>query len=226
MINNFEQIETLLSFDDPDLFYHLQIIRRGKDHPNLVAANRTIKTYYIDNNEKLSKIKQEIIDLCEYFGARAYINLAPKSYRKCTMQCISDMAIRAKDGDFKKIYKCWNTVVGYVKSDEPHWIVDIDILTNKGDSKPIYYGNGIISHIKNMDIENYIEYECEPTNKLISTTDNIIIYKSKIYTHIPTKNGYHIITKPFNLKQFKDKYPDIDVHKNNPTILYIPKSLD
>ena len=114
MIDNFEQIETLLSFDDPDLFYHLQIIRRGKDHPNLVAANRTIKTYYIDNNEKLSKIKQEIIDLCEYFGARAYINLAPKSYRKCTMQCISDMAMRAKDGDFKKIYKCWNTVLGYV----------------------------------------------------------------------------------------------------------------
>lgn len=44
MIDNFEQIETLLSFDDSDLFYHLQIIRRGKDHPNLVAANRTIKT--------------------------------------------------------------------------------------------------------------------------------------------------------------------------------------
>ena len=52
------------------------------------------------------------------------------------------------------------------------------------------------------------------------------VYESKIYAYIPTKNGYHIITKPFNLKQFKDKYPDIDVHKNNPTILYIPKSLD
>lgn len=224
MIDNFEQIETLLSFDDPDLFYHLQIIRRGKDHPNLVAANRTIKTYYIDNNEKLSKIKQEIIDLCEYFGARAYINLAPKSYRKCTMQCISDMAMRAKDGDFKKIYKCWNTVVGYVKSEDPHWIVDIDIPNNKDSKETIYYGNGIVSRIKIMDIENYIEYECEPFNA--SHKGSIAIYNSKIYTQIPTKNGYHIITKPFNLKQFKDKYPDIDVHKNNPTILYIPKILD
>ena len=36
---------------------------------------------------------------------------------------------------------------------------------------------------------------------------------SKIYGYIPTKNGYHIITKPFNLKQFREKYPDIDVHK-------------
>lgn len=205
MIDNFEQIETLLSFDDPDLFYHLQIIRRGKDHPNLAAANRTIKTYYIDNSEKLSKIKQEIIDLCEYFGARAYINLAPKSYRKCTMQCISDMAKRAMDGDFKKIYKCWNTVVGYIKSDKPHWIIDVDGPTN-----------GCISE--------FIEYECEPLHYTKYYLNKV--YESKIYAYIPTKNGYHIITKPFNLKQFKDKYPDIDVHKNNPTILYIPKNLD
>lgn len=205
MIDNFEQIETLLSFDDPDLFYHLQIIRRGKDHPNLVAANRTIKTYYIDNSEKLSKIKQEIIDLCEYFGARAYINLAPKSYRKCTMQCISDMAMRAKDGDFKKIYKCWNTVVGYIKSDKPHWIIDVDGPTD--------------GHIS-----EFIEYECDPIKYHIECQNKV--YDFKIYDYIPTKNGYHIITKPFNLKQFKDKYPNIDVHKNNPTILYIPKSLN
>ena len=224
MIDNFEQIETLLSFDDPDLFYHLQIIRRGKDHPNLAAANRTIKTYYIDNSEKLSKIKQEIIDLCEYFGARAYINLAPKSYRKCTMQCISDMAKRAMDGDFKKIYKCWNTVVGCIKSDKPHWIIDVDIPSIKNNNETICYGNGILSQIENISISEFIEYECEPLHYTKYYLNKV--YESKIYAYIPTKNGYHIITKPFNLKQFKDKYPDIDVHKNNPTILYIPKSLD
>ena len=205
MINNFDLISSLLNFDNSDLFYHLQILRRGKDHPNLLSANRVIKTYYIDNNEKLDKIKKEIIDLCEFFGARAYINLAPKSYRKCTMQCIADMAVRAKDGDFKKIYKTWNTVVGYVKSPDPHWIVDVDGPTD-----------GMISE--------FIEYECEPLRYYIEGPHKI--YYNKIYDYVPTKNGYHIITKPFNLEQFKKKYPDIDVHKNNPTILYIPKSLD
>ena len=29
-----------------------------------------------------------------------------------------------------------------------------------------------------------------------------------------------------NLQQFKKEYPDIDVHKNNPTILYIPSNVD
>lgn len=202
MINNFDLIPSLLNFDNSDLFYHLQILRRGKDHPDLPSANRVIKTYYIDNNEKLDKIKQEIIDLCEFFGARAYINLAPKSYRKCTMQCIADMAVRAKDGDFKKIYKTWNTVVGYIKSSDPHWIVDIDTNFNE-------------------EIDNFINYQCQPIKY-----DKYGELQSKIYTHIPTKNGYHIITSPFNLEQFKKQYPNIDVHKNNPTILYIPKSLD
>jgi hypothetical protein len=43
---------------------------------------------------------------------------------------------------------------------------------------------------------------------------------------VPTKNGIHLITNPFNLNAFKFGFPNIDVHKNNPTILYIPKSLD
>jgi len=37
---------------------------------------------------------------------------------------------------------------------------------------------------------------------------------------VPTKSGVHIITRPFNLKKFKEKYPNVDVHKDNPTILY------
>lgn len=222
MIDNFEQINNLLEFPSEDTFYHLQIIRRGKDHPDALSA-RTIKVYYIDNPEKLSKIKQEVINLCEHFGARAYINLAPKSYRKCTMQCISDMAKRAMDGEFNKIYKCWNKVVGYVKSDKPHWIVDIDIPNNEDSNNIITYGNGILSHIKNMEVEDYINYKCEPLHYTMYYLTKV--YENKIYARIPTKNGYHIITKPFNLKQFREKYPDIDVHKNNPTILYIPDNI-
>lgn len=37
-----------------------------------------------------------------------------------------------------------------------------------------------------------------------------------------TKSGYHLITKPFDMQVFRERFPDIDVHKNNPTNLYIP----
>lgn len=37
-----------------------------------------------------------------------------------------------------------------------------------------------------------------------------------------TDNFEQVITSPFNLKEFKKKYPELDVHKNNPTNIYIP----
>ena len=44
----------------------------------------------------------------------------------------------------------------------------------------------------------------------------------KIVAVIPTKSGFHLITKPFNSMLFAGfKFP-VDIHKNNPTILFIP----
>lgn len=196
MIDNFTQIKNLLTFPNDDIYYHLQILRRGKDHPELPAANRVIKSYFICNLESLDYVEEEIKKLCEFFGARAYINLAPKSIKKTTMLQLKYLAQRAYEGDFKKIWKSWNTCAGEIKGEESRWVVDIDGPTNG-------------------EISEFIEYQCEP---IIKTFDGKI--KSKIIEYIPTKSGYHIITIPFNLQQFKEKYPDIDVHKNNPTLLY------
>ena len=82
MIDNFELIKPLLEFPNDDIYYHLQILRRGKDHPELPAANRVIKSYFICSLESLDYVEEEIKKLCEFFGARAYINLTPKSIKK------------------------------------------------------------------------------------------------------------------------------------------------
>jgi len=44
--------------------------------------------------------------------------------------------------------------------------------------------------------------------------------KDETITIIPT-NGEHWVTSPFNLGIFKNYGGTIDVHKDNPTILYI-----
>ena len=193
MIDNFELIKPLLTFPNDDIYYHLQILRRGKDHPELPAANRMIKAYFICSLEGLDYVEDEVKKLCEFFEARAYINLAPKSIKKTTMLQIKYLAQRAYEGDFKKIWKSWNTCAGEIKGEEPRWVVDID-------SKNIKW-NYVMD-----DIDTLEPYDMD----------------TKYITNIPTKSGWHIITTPFNLQQFKEKYPDIDVHKNNPTILYIP----
>lgn len=195
MVDNFELIKPLLKFPNDDIYYHLQILRRGKDHPNLPAANRVIKAYFINQLESIDYLKDEIIGLCDYFGARAYINLAPKSVRMTAALQMKYIAQRMYEGDFKKIWKAWNTCAGEIKGEEPRWVVDID--------EKIMWG----------EIMDFID-TLEPYSK-----------DTKFITNIPTKSGWHLITTPFNIAEFKKVYPDIDVHKNNPTILYIPDNI-
>ena len=193
MIDNFELIKSLLEFPNDDIYYHLQILRRGKDHPELPAANRVIKPYFICSLESLDYVKDEIKKLCEFFGARAYINLAPKSIRKTTMLQLKYLAQRAYEGDFKKIWKSWNTCAGEIKGEESRWVVDIDHNVDDPNLEPAWGA-----------IADFIDYECEPKiDPLLCFCD------TKIIADIPTKNGIHLITKPFNtLKSTKRFYPD------------------
>jgi hypothetical protein len=75
------------------------------------------------------------------------------------------------------------------------WIVDVDFKdVNENDI---------------LRIKTAIN-DCEPFGDHIITT-------------IPTPNGIHIVTTPFNTQQFitnQDVYYKCDVKKNNPTILY------
>jgi hypothetical protein len=72
------------------------------------------------------------------------------------------------------------------------------------------------------------------TKRWIVDVDDLSINKGDLYTainncqsgvqvnviaEIPTKNGYHIITNPFNLSQIQ--LPDgVEIKKNNSTLLY------
>ena len=204
MIDNFKLIKSLLEFPNDDIYYHLQILRRGKDHPELPAANRVIKPYFICSLESLDYVEDEIKKLCEFFGARAYINLTPKSIKKTTMLQLKYLAQRAYEGDFKKIWKSWNTCAGEIKGEESRWVVDYDYP----------YPESCHTDDDVWILEANIDSKCEPVKMMNGK------YVSKVIAEIPTKNGVHIITTPFNLQQFKQIYPDVDVHKNNPTLLY------
>lgn len=164
-----------------------------------------IKAYFICSLESLDYVEEEIKKLCEFFGARAYINLAPKSIRKTTMLQLKYLAQRAYEDDFKKIWKSWNTCAGEIKGEEPMWIVNIDDNFN---TYPISK--------KVQNIKYFIDKTLEPYTLLHNP-----LRVGKVIAEISTKNGIHLISNPFNLQQFRKEYPDIDVHKNNPTILYI-----
>jgi hypothetical protein len=90
----------------------------------------------------------------------------------------------------------FDSVVGQLKTLEKRWIVDVDV-------KDVGFAEEVAKFINSLRPEG-----------------------DKIETAIPTKNGYHLITERFDVKTFSEKYPDIDIQKKNPTLLYYPNSLE
>ena len=209
IINNLELIKPFLKFESNDIYYHLQILKRKKDCEEHEKArnnsSRCLKTYYIGSIEYLEKTFSEIQKLCKYHQARAYINLNSKSYIKTAFEMNIKVAERMKNKQFEYIYRCYESAAGMsdVNVGNIRWIVDID----EKDISPLML--------------SYIEYQCAPFSNWMYDVDNDIdVFNSKILAKIPTKSGWHLITKPFNLQQFKQQYSNIEVQKNNPTLLY------
>ena len=209
IINNLELIKPFLKFESNDIYYHLQILKRRKDcleHEKARNNNaRCLKTYYISSIEYLEEKFPEIQKLCKHHQARAYINLNSKSYIKTAFEMNIKVAERMKNKQFEYIYRSYESAAGMsdVNVGNIRWIVDID----EKEISPL-----MVAHI---------EYGCAPVSIWTYSPDNDKdIFNSKIIATIPTKNGWHLITKPFNRKQFSDKYPEIDIQINNPTLLY------
>jgi hypothetical protein len=73
-----------------------------------------------------------------------------------------------------------------------------------------------------------IEYSCKPITEVKFDDAGFPIGHKvgpKIEAIIPTKNGHHLITKKFDVTVFAKLYPNVDIQKKNPTLLYYPKSL-
>ena len=206
MVNNFAKVRHLLEFRSDDDFYFLQVIQRKKDHGKGKIAgtnnnSRLIKAYYIRSLEYYDSIIPEVKTLCEVFGARAGINLNRRSYRRCTLMTLQKLTLQIVDDTFNKAHKAWDSVVGtHHAENDKRWILDIDDYNPESDVDQKW--------LKNMEM--WIIEECEP------------FVGKKIIAELPSKSGVHLITRPFNLRTFHSAYPEIEIHKNNPTNLYIP----
>jgi hypothetical protein len=150
--------------------------------------------------EYLEKRYEEIRQLCEIFKARAYIHVQKQNHFDVSLEMMIELAQRIRNGVHKQ-QGLFDSVVGQIKTQEKRWIVDVD---TKDETK----------------IENII--------KILNRVHPQDVGE-KIETIIPTKNGYHLITKKFNVMEFQYVVSVLgivpDIQKKNPTLLYLPNSL-
>jgi hypothetical protein len=199
MIDNIEHIKKLLNFEEKGDFYMLYVFKRKKDQPE---GER-------DNHQSVRTIKSYCVDSIEYLEKR-YDEIKQlcemfkaRAYIHVQKQNHRDVSLNMMVALAQRIQDgnhkqqgLFDSVVGQLKTYEKRWIVDIDV----SDYHAVYEVTKFISTLK-------------PEG-------------SKVESVIPTKNGYHLITKRFDVKTFSEQYPDIDIQKKNPTLLYLPNSLD
>lgn len=206
-IDNFDLIKGLMDFEESDnLFMHLQILRRGKDHPDLPAANKLIKSWLVRSREHLDSLKEEVVFLCEHYKARAYISCAPKSIAKLNTLILRKLADNLHTGNIINPWHVFNSACGESQGVEKHWVVDVDTkdrLTTLG-----------IEAIIDMA---WLKAHPEDADKVREET--------WLIERIPTLNGTHLITRPFNLQILHQNYPDVEVKKNGLTALYVPQCI-
>jgi hypothetical protein len=198
MIDNIKEIKELLNFSDKNDFYMLYVFKRKKDQPE---GER-------DNHQSVRTIKTYCIDSVEHLDKR-YDEIKQlcemfkaRAYIHVQKQNHMDvsldmLALLAEriKNGVKNQKGLFDSVVGQIKTQEKRWIIDVDTKDKK-----------FLRDIT-MDL-----MEIQPVG-------------NKIEKVIKTKNGFHLITGKFNVLEFKEKYPDVDIAKKNPTLLYYPNSL-
>jgi hypothetical protein len=199
MINNIELIKPLLNFTDDGDFYMLYVFKRKKDQPE---GER-------DNHQSVRTIKTYCVDSIEYLEKR-YDEIKQlcemfkaRAYIHVQKQNHKDvslemmMSLAERIKNGQHIQKgLFDSVVGQIKTNEKRWIVDLDTQD---------------------------EDEVVRMTKVINITRP---EGDKVKCIIPTKNGYHFITDRFDVLQFSNVYPDVDIQKKNPTLLYYPNTLE
>jgi len=198
-IDNFELIKRLFYFNEANnMFFFLQIVRRAKDHKGeeKKTKERAIKTYIVTSREYLDSIKDEVILLCEHYGARAYINVAGKDFDKVQKEMLCVLAEYNVNNTIVNPHRLLKRIIGQIKSRCPRYLIDIDDIPSQ--EKPVldwlakYFSNKEYYHIAT----------------------------------VPTAQGEHFIVEPFDVDSFNKDFPNIDVHKNSMgTLLYFPESI-
>lgn len=204
VVDNFDTIEhDILRFDSEDDVYFVQVIKRRKENPDMDANSGVIRQYIIHSVEELHELRDTIIEKCRTHNARAYINPNRRSKEKIALGLLKLTANRIVEKQYKGLENDFYRAVGQAGTNgQKLWIVDVDMKEGDLDAMTTIY---IL------------------TQYLTGLKPDVGV--SKVVTIVPTLNGFHIITKPFDVQTFKEICGENtpDIHKNNPTLLWAEK---
>lgn len=216
MVDNFDLIrnwmlDKQLDWKDGDCYY-VQLLRRQSDDPMKNGVpdpnyhgnmhSRSIKDYFIPSIEYFDRKRDEIKKICDTFNVRAYIRLNKRNYQQISfaiMKHITDQLVSGQT--FNSPFTLIASAAGKANAagKDKTWICDLD--------------EEYVPYMK--DIKDMI-CSCEPHASNVkwfeqasfNKTHEVALecYQNREFFTVPTKHGVHIVCKPFNTADFKQKW--------------------
>ena len=218
MVDNFEQIRSLLKFENDGDCYYVQLLRRQSDDPHTDGKadpryhgnmhSRSVKDYLIPSLEYFDKVKEDIITICKTFNVRAYIRLNKRTYKSIALEMLKHIATQCASGEtFNSPYHLVASAAGETcaAGNDKTWIVDLDA-----------------EYLPYQDDMMKLMFECEPYIRNIAELAKVFFNSSHTGSEpslflaykqikdatpiVPTKHGKHVIAKPFNVQSLTEKW--------------------
>lgn len=196
VIDNFNLIKPILHFEPSHKSIILvYLVSRKKDGNTKVNGSnrvRTIKSYYFQSIEYLEEKMGEIRTICSAFNCRAYICIQPKLMKKVlfTLQRITMDGIEGMMSADNKIH-----LTGFL---------DSAVMKTTALAKYKYWVVDVDQEEKDSIIEQ-IKQRRHGEGEVIKAV-------------LPTVQGWHIITTPFDSRDFEIE--NVEIKKSGLTLLY------
>lgn len=182
---------------DGDTFIYTELLDRSKRKGN--NGFRILRTYYHRSVDEFWEQWPSIKMLCDATNVRACTRLAPRSYRRVGATFTKMVVEAALTDNFAGMKSLYARACGVTSPNERLWLWDFDEIDGAATMLATrirgYVGGGL------------------PV--LLET--------------IPSRRAFHLITTPFDVREIGHRMPDsgyvlpnVQLHKDNPTNLYIP----
>lgn len=206
-IDNFAEIRKHLRFDNPGDFYVAHIMFRVKDirndeeksiHLSHEETQRLVKTYYIDSLEYFDRKLPAMKDLAEKNGARVYFMMTRRNRMVVNRVLAKKVIEYIDDPNVRYDHLIRSAVCGCHISDCKWWLLDVDddtvvrVPNADWELQTFSVPSVAARDVRLMDIKDKVIADMA---KLVDETKSRS--GSEIFT-VPTRNGCHIMTPPFN----------------------------
>lgn len=218
VIDNFSEIRNHLRFDNPGDMYVVHILARQKDmrdNPQRAKALKEshnsgslIKTFYIDSFEYFDRKIAAIKDISTRNEARAYLVMSRRNRLTCNRMLAKKIIDEIDNPNIHYDHLIRSAVCGCHVSDYKWWMIDVDLdlvpnsITDTREGK--------LKHARTAFVQNVLKEITPLVAETKRSSDEVFV--------VPTLNGTHVVTPPFNRSKWYGLYGEL---KTDPmTLLY------